>query len=95
MALVWAQCPLQLTVWATPAGFTVALPVHTDTVIRTGRVQAVHYRQRGGEREGEGEGGKEKGRKEGERKREKERGGERERKIIMFQILRNTSFVFP
>jgi len=42
VALVWALGPGQLAVEAPPARLAVALPVHTDAVVGTCRIQAIH-----------------------------------------------------
>lgn len=42
MALVWALGSGQLTVEPPPPGFAVALPVHTDAIVGTCRIQTVH-----------------------------------------------------
>lgn len=42
MALVWALGPGQLAVEPSPAWLTVALPIHTDAIVGTGWIQAIH-----------------------------------------------------
>lgn len=42
MALVWALGPGQLAVEPSPAWLTVALPIHTDAIVGTCGIQAIH-----------------------------------------------------
>lgn len=46
MALVWALSPGQLAVEPSPAWLTVALPIHTDAIVGTSRIQAIHCIER-------------------------------------------------
>lgn len=43
MALIWALGPGQFAVESSPAWLTVALPVHTDAIVGTCRIHAVHW----------------------------------------------------
>lgn len=42
VALVWALGPGQLAVKPPPARLTVALPIHTDAIVGTCGIQAIH-----------------------------------------------------
>ena len=46
VALVWALSPGQLAVEPSPAWLTVALPIHTDAIVGTRRIQAIHCTER-------------------------------------------------
>lgn len=43
MALIWALGPGQFAVESSPAWLTVALPVHTDAIVGTCWIHAVHW----------------------------------------------------